>query len=280
MSLDPLIHNDEDMLSTDDMYSPDDNDAPLGKLCFELIGYSMTIITFVMRLDLSIPNSSRSTNDTSSPKGADNPQGKFYYIPPVGDEQKPLATMKKHLQVREKANIAYRKNVEMMKKKYAKNSKIMKYKIGDYVSVRIPRIDRASTDLQRLPCVVVGIIGKAQQLYRLRCKDGVLKSCLPASELELYEGKFKSDGWGDKRITLREAELHGTHLLVIFASANQDHARPKDVDVGKMELTVAVIVIMVNPVKIRSIFQIHLLVSLLLSYSHLVNRHLVNHHQL
>ena len=81
----------------------------------------------------------------------------------------------------------------------------MKYKIGDYVSARIPRIDRASTDLQRLPCVVVGIIGKAQQLYRLRCKDGVLKSCLPASELELYEGKFKSDGWGDKRNTLREA---------------------------------------------------------------------------
>ena len=52
---------------------------------------------------------------------------------------------------------------------------------------------------------MVGIIGKAQQLYRLRCKDGVLKSCLPASELELYEGKFKSDGWGDKGITLREA---------------------------------------------------------------------------
>ena len=56
--------------------------------------------------------------------------------------------MKKHLQVREKANIAYRKNVEMMKKKYAKNSTIIKYKIGDYVSARIPGIDRASTDLQ------------------------------------------------------------------------------------------------------------------------------------
>ena len=118
MCLDPLIHNDEDMLSTDDMYSPDDNDVPPGKLCFELIGYSMTIITFVMILDLSIPNSSRSMNDTSSPEGADSPQGKFYYIPPVEDEQKPLAIMKKHLQVHEKANIAYRKNVEMMKKKY------------------------------------------------------------------------------------------------------------------------------------------------------------------
>ena len=121
MCLDPLIHNDEDMLSTDDMYSPGDNDVPPGKLCFELIGYGMTIITFVMLLDLSILNSSHGTNDTSSPKGADNPQGKFYYIysiidilyhsfipgdfspspipftPPVGDEQKPLVTMKKHL---------------------------------------------------------------------------------------------------------------------------------------------------------------------------------------
>ena len=75
-----MIHNDEDMISTDNMYSPGDNDVPPGKLCFELIGYSMTIITFVMLLDLLIPNSSRSLNDTFSAEGADNPQGKFYYI--------------------------------------------------------------------------------------------------------------------------------------------------------------------------------------------------------
>ncbi|KAL5516079.1 hypothetical protein EMCRGX_G001345 [Ephydatia muelleri] len=36
---------------------------------------------------------------------------------------------------------------------------IKQFAVGDNVSVRIPRIDRANTDLQRLPCIVVEIVG-------------------------------------------------------------------------------------------------------------------------
>ena len=120
-------------------------------------------------------------------------------------EGRPLATLEKHLQVCERANLAYKRNVEMMKKKYCKKRKVVKFNVGDYVSARIPRADRASTDLQRFPCLVIGIVGKTQELYRLRCRDGVLKSCLLASELEVFAGTFKSEEWGDNMITLREA---------------------------------------------------------------------------
>ena len=49
---------------------------------------------------------------------------------------------------------------------------------GDYVSVRVPRIDRSSTDLHRLLCVVEKS-GTDHHLYRLRyvsvCVNGNYK---------------------------------------------------------------------------------------------------------
>ena len=38
----------------------------------------------------------------------------------------------------------------------------------NFVSVRIPRINYASTDHHRLPCVVLECHGKVQHLHRLR----------------------------------------------------------------------------------------------------------------
>ena len=84
--------------------------------------------------------------------------------------QKPLATFPKHRNVQEKAHVAYQKNAERMKQKHFK---IHKFEVGEYASLRIPRIDQTSTDLQHLPCVIVEVIGKAQTMYRLRCKCGV-----------------------------------------------------------------------------------------------------------
>ena len=42
------------------------------------------------------------------------------------------------------------------------------------MSVRIPGIDRACTDPQWLPCVVVQVMGKPQVMYRLQFEAGVL----------------------------------------------------------------------------------------------------------
>ena len=58
------------------------------------------------------------------------------------------------------------------------------------MSVRIPRIDRTSTDLQRMPCIVVEAVGKAQAVYCLRCKGGALNACYQAADLEPFEGSF------------------------------------------------------------------------------------------
>ena len=62
--------------------------------------------------------------------------------------------------------------------------------IGYNVIVHIPRIDRTSTDQQPLPCIVVKVTGKAQELYKLHCKGGVIKTSFLASDLECCEGSF------------------------------------------------------------------------------------------
>ena len=59
-----------------------------------------------------------------------------------------LGTSEKHLALRKEADARYRLNAEKMRTKYckAKRKKVMTFKCGDIVSVKIPRIDRTSTD--------------------------------------------------------------------------------------------------------------------------------------
>ena len=69
--------------------------------------------------------------------------------------------------VRENARERFMKAATKMANRYnARN--VTKFKKGDLVTVRIPKIDRTSTDLLRLPCLVVEVCGKAQESYRLR----------------------------------------------------------------------------------------------------------------
>ena len=86
------------------------------------------------------------------------------------DNKADLATTDKHRQLREAADKQYRQNAERMKLKYckAKRKKVLTFSKGDFVSVKIPRIDRSSTDFHRLPCVVVEKLGSEFHLYRLR----------------------------------------------------------------------------------------------------------------
>ena len=81
-----------------------------------------------------------------------------------------LATTKKHLSLREEADEHYKRNALRMQLKYSKKKRIMVriFSPGDYVSVKIPRIDRSSTDCHRLPCVVVKRTGEKEHLYQLR----------------------------------------------------------------------------------------------------------------
>ena len=79
-----------------------------------------------------------------------------------------LGTSQKHLRTRIEADKQYRLNADRMKLKYckAKRKKVVAFTRGDFVSIKIPRIDRTSTDFHRLPCVVVERLGSKYHLYR------------------------------------------------------------------------------------------------------------------
>ena len=86
------------------------------------------------------------------------------------DEKPPLSTTVKHRNLREETDKHYRLNAERMQLNYckAKRKKVLSLSPGDLVSVRIPRIDRTSTDFHRLACVVIERLGTKFHLYRLR----------------------------------------------------------------------------------------------------------------
>ena len=121
-----------------------------------------------------------------------------------------LSTQKNHLEIRKKADAAYLKAIEKMGHKYSKHNghHIQQFAVGDNGSVRILCIDRAKTDLQRLPCIVVEIVGKACIVYHLCCKVGVRNTCYGVGDLELFTGSFEFavEGWRTMPIIfLREA---------------------------------------------------------------------------
>ena len=72
-------------------------------------------------------------------------------VPQAPKMKKPLATLSKHRNVREKADVLYRRNAERMRHKHSLVHKVKKFAIGESVGLRIPRIDRTATDVHRLP---------------------------------------------------------------------------------------------------------------------------------
>ena len=71
-------------------------------------------------------------------------------------------------QIRGTADRKYLASAKKMSDRYKKRHNTRSFSLGEKVSLRIPRIDRASSDLSRLPCVIVDIAGEDQSLYRLR----------------------------------------------------------------------------------------------------------------
>ena len=128
-------------------------------------------------------------------------------LPVCLDFDTQLSTSQKHLKRRKLADEHYRLNAQRMKCRY--NSKnVHTFLEGDIVALRIPRIDRAATDMHRLTCVVVQRHGKKHFLYRLQCEYGLLNSCYPGSELEAHSGSLQlqvQDWRSAPRVTLREA---------------------------------------------------------------------------
>ncbi|KAL5515883.1 hypothetical protein EMCRGX_G001128 [Ephydatia muelleri] len=138
-----------------------------------------------------------------------------------------LSTSLKHKKI--KADRKYLSSAKKMAERYNKQHSTLSFVIGESVSVRIPRIDRASSDLSRLPCVVVDIVGGDQSLYRLRCQHGVLNVCYTAGELEKFNGSVvcTEENWQNQRfISLREAarkQAPWNHFLSAYLSGPTEY---------------------------------------------------------
>ncbi len=79
------------------------------------------------------------------------------------------------------------KNAEKMTRKHdhRRNKKTTVFKVGDAVSVLIPRIDRGGTDMPRLPGKVTRV---TNDLHEITTAYGVLNDCYRAGDLEPYSG--------------------------------------------------------------------------------------------
>ena len=80
-------------------------------------------------------------------------------------------TSANHDKIRQMVDANYAKTVQNTMRKYNKkvsrgNDSIVK---GNFVTVRIPTVDRASGNLPRLLCKVVDVVGKDGSLFKLAC---------------------------------------------------------------------------------------------------------------
>ena len=91
-----------------------------------------------------------------------------------------------------------------MKEMMTANSKIIKYKIGDFVKVNIPKEDRFKTGRTHLPCKILSIVGNDK--YRLGSQFGVLEIAYSIRNLESLTAHISDlEEIPRSKVSLREA---------------------------------------------------------------------------
>ena len=148
--------------------------------------------------DTERPGTSVEATATNSTKPRDeNAHGPSLILDPTS----------RHYNVRKEADANYRENAEKMKLKYSKRKRVIHevFSEGDLVTVRVPKIDRSSTDPPRLVAKILHTKGKENISYKLKCKFGILEGWYRTGELMPY-GEICSISFNtDQPITLREA---------------------------------------------------------------------------
>ena len=107
--------------------------------------------------------------------------------------------------VRRKAHEMTISTASKMSSQYNKRRRIMVevFNVGDPVSIAVPKIDRSSTDLPRIPGRVVKVNGSKQPTYTVGTAFGLLKTALRAGDLQRYTGAVTVVD--NTSISLREA---------------------------------------------------------------------------
>ncbi|XP_062511246.1 uncharacterized protein LOC134187145 [Corticium candelabrum] len=122
-----------------------------------------------------------------------------------------LGTSAQHVQRRKRALVHYKQAAQNQIKKQTRNKRVrlQAHLVGEYVTIKIPTQDRTS-DLPRLPAVIVEVKGTKRFSYRLRSLHGVIDRLYDESTLEKYSGKIEGlddNNWqSDSQISLREQQ--------------------------------------------------------------------------
>ena len=108
--------------------------------------------------------------------------------------------------VKRKAQESTEKAAKRFANQYNKKLKACPdFKEGDTISVLIPPNERSSTDLPRLPGVVIEAKGTSSRLYTIGTAHGILNIGYRTADLQIYSGQV--DIQRDKTITLRKAVM-------------------------------------------------------------------------
>ena len=78
----------------------------------------------------------------------------------------------------------------MNKHDHKRNKATRDFKVGDHVSVKKDKIDKGSSELSRVPCV---IIREAHNKFELLTEFGILDNMRRADDLEPYNGLIEFD---------------------------------------------------------------------------------------
>ena len=87
----------------------------------------------------------------------------------IGDKEAFEVACPVREEIRETVKKNSEKSREKMEKRYNSSKKVetSEYNVGDNVSIYIPKKNRHSTDVKRLPCVVTNKGGGKQPTYRV-----------------------------------------------------------------------------------------------------------------
>ena len=153
------------------------------------------------------------------------------------------------------ADKLYRDNADKLCVKYGKRKRktVRTVDVGDYDSVRVLRIDRAGTELLRLPCTVVERNG--EDLHRVRSSSGILQNGYRAGNLDFLRGTWQYAWMDGKRSRVchcvRPLVRSITHFLqgnLVFSAHTKGIARENGAAERSREPAVAPHVTMVNSV--------------------------------
>ena len=98
----------------------------------------------------------------------------------------------------------------------------MDFNVNDTISVKIPKDDRNSTDLVRLPGIITNKSSGTQPTYRVITEFGTLKKRYSSSNLMPFNGKVKLPNNITKVVTLREAARESNNHEVVFCHCKGD----------------------------------------------------------